>query len=164
MALASPPACAKLRAVRGGLQAGAGSVPNLRALSKARELYHVTPSLAVADAARYMSERNVGAVCVLEQNRLVGIFSERDLMKRVIAVNRDPGSTRVSEVMTAKPVVGDVQESPERCLQTMKQAGIRHLPVVEGDKLIGLVSLRDLLQGDLDEKGAEPKALQADIH
>jgi len=139
-------------------------VPNLRDLFKDRELYHVTPSLAVADAARYMSERNVGAVCVLEQNRLVGIFSERDLMKRVIAVNRDPSSTRVSEVMTAKPVVVDVQESPERCLQTMKQAGIRHLPVVEGDKLIGLVSLRDLLQGDLDEKVDELKLMQDYIH
>jgi len=139
-------------------------VPNLRDLFKDRELYHVTPSLAVADAARYMSERNVGAVCVLEQNRLVGIFSERDLMKRVIAVNRDPGSTRVSEVMTAKPVVVDVHDSLERCLQTMKQAGIRHLPVVEGDKLIGLVSLRDLLQGDLDEKVDELKLMQDYIH
>ncbi|HLD78027.1 MAG TPA: CBS domain-containing protein [archaeon] len=139
-------------------------MPNLRDLFKDRELYHVTPSLAVADAARYMSERNVGAVCVLEQNRLVGIFSERDLMKRVIAVNRDPGSTRVSEVMTAKPVVVDVHDSLERCLQTMKQAGIRHLPVVEGDKLIGLVSLRDLLQGDLDEKVDELKLMQDYIH
>ena len=139
-------------------------MPNLRDLFKDRELYHVTPSLAVADAARYMSERNVGAVCVLEQNRLVGILSERDLMKRVIAVNRDPGSTRVSEVMTAKPVVVDVHDSLERCLQTMKQAGIRHLPVVEGDKLIGLVSLRDLLQGDLDEKVDELKLMQDYIH
>src|SRR3989337_672625 len=114
MALASPPACAKLRAVRGRLQAGAGSVPNLRDLFKVRELYHVTPSLAVADAARYMSERNVGAVCVLEQNRLVGIFSERDLMKPVIAVTRDPGSTRVSEVRTAKPEVVDVHAPLQR--------------------------------------------------
>ncbi|MBI4465933.1 MAG: CBS domain-containing protein [Acidobacteria bacterium] len=139
-------------------------MPNLRDLFKDRELYHVTPSLAVADAARYMSERNVGAVCVLEQNRLVGIFSERDMMKRVIAVHRDPGSTRVAEVMTAKPVVVSIQESCETCLKVMKQAGIRHLPVVDGDKLVGLVSLRDLLQVDLSEKVDQLKLMEDYIH
>ncbi len=139
-------------------------MPKLADLFKDRELYHVAPSLSVADAARYMSERNVGAVCVLEQNRLVGILSERDLMKRVIAVNRDPGSTRVSEVMTAKPIVVEVHDSPERCLQTMKQAGVRHLPVVEGAQLVGLISLRDLLQVDLDEKVDELKHMQDYIH
>lgn len=139
-------------------------MPTLRDIFKDRELYHVGPSQTVTDAALYMSERNVGAVCVLEQNRLVGIVSERDMMKRVIAAHRDPRSTRVSEVMTIKPVVVDAHESLERCLQTMKQAGVRHLPVVEGDKLVGLVSLRDLLQSDLDEKVDELKLMQDYIH
>lgn len=137
---------------------------NLRELFQGRELYFLSPAETVADAARYMSERNVGAVCVLEKDRLVGILSERDLMKRVLAANRDPRSTKVAEVMTSKPVVVDLHDSLEKCLKVMKQAGIRHLPVIEGDRLIGLVSLRDLLQVDLSEKTEELKQMQDYIH
>ena len=137
---------------------------SLRNIFQERELYFITPDQSIADAARYMSERNVGAVCVLEGERLVGILSERDMMKRVIAPNRDPGTTRVAEVMTAKPIVVDVHESYEKCLKVMKQASVRHLPVVDGDKLVGLVSLRDLLQVDLDEKEEELKYMQDYIH
>ena len=137
---------------------------SLRNIFQERELYFITPDQSIADAARYMSERNVGAVCVLEGERLVGILSERDMMKRVIAPNRDPATTRVADVMTAKPIVVDVHESYEKCLKVMKQASVRHLPVVEGDKLVGLVSLRDLLQVDLDEKEEELKYMQDYIH
>ena len=137
---------------------------SLRDLFHDRELFFITPDQTIAEAARYMTERNVGAVCVLEGERLVGILSERDMMKRVIAPNRDPGTTRVADVMTAKPVVVDVHEGFEKCLKVMKQANIRHLPVVEGDKLVGLVSLRDLLQVDRDEKEEEIKYMQDYIH
>lgn len=136
----------------------------LREMLKDRELYFVTPAQSVADAARYMTERNVGAVCVLEAERLRGLLSERDMMKRVIAPNRDPESTRVGEVMTPQPVVVAAEEDCEKCLLVMKQAGVRHLPVVEGDKLLGLLSLRDLLQVDLDEKLEEIKLMQDYIH
>ena len=137
---------------------------NLREMFKDRELYHVSPAHSVADAACYMSERNVGAVCVLDKDRLVGILSERDMMKRVIAANRDPRATLVSEAMTPKPVVIDVTESLERCLKAMTQAGVRHLPVVEGDKLLGLLSLRDVLQVDLDDKVDQLKLMEDYIH
>lgn len=137
---------------------------SLREIFQDRELFFISPDQTVSEAARYMSERNVGAVCVLEGERLVGILSERDLMKRVIAPNRDPGSTRVADVMTTKPIVVDFHESYEKCLKVMKQAGVRHLPVVDGDKLVGLVSLRDLLQVDLDEKEEELKYMQDYIH
>lgn len=139
-------------------------MPSLRDFFKGRELYFVTPQLSVSEAARYMSERNVGAVCVLEKDRLVGIVSERDMMKRVIAANRDPGATRVADVMTPKPIMVEVHESYEHCLKVMKQAGVRHLPVVEGDHLLGLLSLRDLLQVDIDEKEEELKLMQDYIH
>ena len=132
-------------------------MPRLLDFFQGRELYFVTPEQSVAEAARYMAERNVGAVCVLEKEHLVGILSERDMMKRVIAPNRDPRSTLVSDVMTPKPVVVDAHESSEKCLKIMKQAGVRHLPVVDADKLVGLLSLRDLLQVDLDEKQEELK-------
>ncbi|MFQ5663442.1 MAG: CBS domain-containing protein [Terriglobia bacterium] len=136
----------------------------MRDILKARELYFIRPDRSVADAARYMTERNVGAVCVLDKDRLVGVLSERDMMKRVIAPNRDAQTTRVAEVMTAKPVVVEAQETCEKCLKVMKRAGIRHLPVVEGDRLLGLLSLRDLLQVDLSEKVDQLKLMEDYIH
>ncbi len=137
---------------------------HLRDIFEGRTLYFVTPEQSVADAARYMTERNIGAVCVLERDRLVGILSERNMMKRVIAPNLKPQTTRVSQVMTSNPVVVDLHENKEKCLKLMKQAGVRHLPVVDGDKLVGLLSLRDLLQVDRDEKVEELKLLQDYIH
>jgi len=139
-------------------------VANLRDIFRDREFFFVAPAQSVAEAARYMTERNVGAVCVLEEDRLVGVFSERDMMKRVIAPNRDPQATKVGEVMTPNPVVVKAGETFEKCLKVMKQAGVRHLPVVEGDKLLGLLSLRDLLQVDRDEKVEEIKLMQDYIH
>ena len=137
---------------------------SLRDFFKDRELYHVGPDHSVFDAARYMAERNVGAVCILDANRLVGIVSERDMMNRVIAAGRDPKATRVRDVMTAKPIVVDASESTEKCLKVMQQAKIRHLPVIDGDRLVGVISLRDLLQVDLDEKAEEIKLMQDYIH
>ena len=76
---------------------------------------------------------------------LAGIFSERDVMNRVVAVGRTPGTTQISEVMTPNPRAVDVDESVEECLFLMKEFGFRHLPIVSGKELKGLVSLRDLL-------------------
>ena len=137
---------------------------NLREFFKERQLYFVAPEATIFEAARYMTERNVGAVCVLEGDRLAGILSERDMMKRVIAFGHDPKTTRVREVMTAKPIVVDVNEDHQSCLKIMKQASVRHLPVVDGNQLLGVISLRDLLQVDLDEKDEELKLMQDYIH
>ena len=137
---------------------------SLREFFKNRELYHVGPDHTIFDAACFMAERNIGAACVLENDRLVGIVSERDMMNRVIAAGRDPKVTRVRDVMTAKPVIVDVHESHETCLKVMQQAKIRHLPVVDGTHLLGVISLRDLLQVDLDEKAEEIKLMQDYIH
>jgi CBS domain-containing protein len=82
---------------------------------------------------------------VLRDGELAGIFSERDVMNRVVAAGRSPGQTRVSEVMTANPQSVKADDSVEHCLFMMKEFGFRHLPIVEGKKLMGLVSLRDLL-------------------
>lgn len=129
-----------------------------------RELYYLTPNQSVSEAARYMAERNVGAVCVLDGGRLIGILSERDIMTRVVAPGRDPKATPVRDVMTENPVVVDASESYENCIRTMKAASFRHLPVVEEGKLLGLVSLRDLLQVDISEKDDEIKLMRAYIH
>ena len=129
-----------------------------------RETFHVRSEQSVRDAARYMTDRRVGAVSVLDGTRLVGVLSERDVMGRVVARQLDPDRTRVGDVMTKDLVVAQGTESHEEGLRKMKQAGCRHLPVVEGDQLVGMVSQRDLLQIDLSEKDEEIRWLNAYIH
>ena len=117
----------------------------LRELVKDRRVYSVDVGRTVLEAARYMMENNVGAVPVLRNGDLTGILSERDIMNRVVAVGRTPGTTAVSEVMTANPRAVAADESIEECLFIMREFGFRHLPIVDGKELKGLVSLRDVL-------------------
>lgn len=117
----------------------------LRELVKDRKIYSVEATRSVLEAARYMMEHNVGAVPVLRDGQLTGILSERDIMNRVVAVGRTPGTTSVSEVMTANPRAVPADESIEECLFIMREFGFRHLPIVDGKDLKGLVSLRDVL-------------------
>jgi CBS domain-containing protein len=117
----------------------------LRDLVKDRKVYSVEATRTVLEAARYMMEHNVGAVPVLRNGELTGILSERDIMNRVVAVGRMPGTTSVSEVMTANPRAVPADETIEECLFIMREFGFRHLPIVDGRELKGLVSLRDVL-------------------
>ena len=117
----------------------------LRDLVKDRKVYSIESSRSVLEAARYMMEHNVGALPVLRDGDLAGILSERDIMNRVVAVGRTPGTTEVSEVMTANPRAVAPDESIEECLFIMREFGFRHLPIVDGKQLQGLVSLRDVL-------------------
>src|SRR3981189_2193333 len=117
----------------------------LRDLLKDRKVYSIDAGRTVLEAARFMMEHNIGALPVLRNGELAGIFSERDIMTRVVAVGRTPGTTVVSEVMTANPRAVAADESIEECLFIMREFGFRHLPIVDGKQLTGLVSLRDLL-------------------
>jgi CBS domain-containing protein len=128
------------------------------------DLYHIGAEQSVREAARYMTERRVGAVSVLEGTRLVGVISERDIMGRVVAAGLDLDKTFVRDVMTTDIVVGQADDSHEDGLRKMKQAGCRHLPVIQGERLMGMVSQRDLLQVDLTEKDEEIRWLNAYIH
>jgi len=114
-------------------------------LVKDRRVYSIDADQSVLEAARFMMEHSIGALPVLRNGELVGIFSERDVMNRVVAVGRMPGTTKIAEVMTANPRGVDVGESVEECLFLMKEFGFRHLLIVSGKELKGLVSLRDLL-------------------
>lgn len=129
-----------------------------------REIYSLRTDQTIREASRYMTERRVGAVAVLEGSRLVGILSERDVMGRVVARGLDPDQTRVADVMTRDLVVGEMADSHDDGLRKMKQAGCRHLPIVDGDRLVGMVSQRDLLQIDLSQKDEEIRWLNAYIH
>lgn len=115
-----------------------------------RPLIHTERGENVRSVAKQMSEKNVGAVAVLDGGKLVGVFSERDLMKRVVAAGLNPESTKVEAVMTKDIIVGDPTDDLDDALQKMHSVGSRHLPVVENGKLIGMISLRDLLEVDDD--------------
>jgi CBS domain-containing protein len=117
----------------------------LRDIVKDRKVYSIDAASTVLEAARLMMENNIGALPVLRSGVLAGIFSERDIMNRVVAVGRTPGHTTVSEVMTANPRAVSLDETVEECLFIMHEFGFRHLPIVEGKELRGLVSLRDIV-------------------
>src|SRR5947209_10668492 len=117
----------------------------LRELIKDSRLYSVDANRTVLEAARYMLEHNIGALPVLSDGDLLGILSERDIMNRVVAVGRTPGTTAVSEVMTPNPRAVSIDESLEESLFIMREFGFRHLPILEDKEVKGLVSLRDVL-------------------
>jgi len=133
-------------------------------LIKGQETYQVELGNTVLDTVRAMVERNIGAVPVLHNNKVVGIFSERDLMRRVVAEGRDPRSTCMAEIMTDDPLTINMNEDLDTCMTLMRRHGFRHLPVCHEGQLIGMVSLRDILLHDLDEKDDEVRMMRAYIH
>jgi len=135
----------------------------VRDLLKGRPIYSVDVEQTVLEAATYMRDHNIGAIPVLRNGELAGIFSERDVMNRVVAGLRSPGLTKVSEVMTTQPRVVSGDETLENCLFIMRELGFRHLPVVDGGKVQGLISLRDILLRDLSDKDDEVQQMRAYI-
>jgi CBS domain-containing protein len=124
-------------------------------LVKDRRIYSIEADKSVLEAARFMMEHNIGALPVMRNGELAGIVSERDIMNRVVAVGRMPGTTNVSEIMTANPKSLGTQETVEDALFLMREFGFRHLPIMDGKQLKGLVSLRDLLLRYVSQKEAE---------
>jgi len=125
-----------------------------------REPYFVGDSATALDAAEYMAGRNIGAVCVLDgEDKLVGIFSERDLLKRVVVRGLDPGAVPIRDVMSEPRAVIECSETPHEALERMEKVGSRHLPVVDGDKFIGMLSMRDIMRVEISEQGAELQLL-----
>jgi CBS domain-containing protein len=133
-------------------------------LIKNQETYQADLSNTVLETVRAMVEHNIGAVPVIHNGELVGIFSERDLMRRVVAEGRDPRSTCVAEVMTEDPLTVSTSEDLGNCMALMRRHGFRHLPVCHEGQLLGMVSLRDILLHDLDEKDDEVRMMRAYIH
>ena len=124
---------------------------------KDRRVYSIDVNSTVLEAARFMMEHSIGALPVLRNGDIVGIFSERDVMNRVVAVGRMPGTTKISEVMTANPKSINVDETVDNCLFLMREFGFRHLPITDGKQLKGLVSLRDILLRYVSQKEAEAR-------
>jgi CBS domain-containing protein len=138
-------------------------MPCIYDLVKDQDTYRADVNQTVLELAQAMVERNIGAVPVLDNGKLVGIFSERDLMRRVVVAVRDPRTTQVHEVMTTDPLTVSPDESVESCMVLMHRHGFRHLPICDGGILKGVVSLRDIMLHDISEKDHEVRMMRAYI-
>jgi CBS domain-containing protein len=114
-----------------------------------REVLSVAPEDTIGEAAQRMADANVGSSVVLEHGRLIGILTERDLL-RAMAQRVHPSEARVREWMTAEPVSASESTSADEAARLMIEQGFRHLPVVDGDRTLGVVSLRDVMRHDLE--------------
>jgi len=121
-----------------------------------RDAYTIKSGTLVMNAVLFMTEKNIGAVAVLdEHNKLVGLFSERDLMKRVIAVYKDPAKVFIDDVMTKSLMTAEPETPFNVALNKMKEMNIRHMPVVKDKTLIGMISIRDLMELETQTKDEE---------
>ncbi len=136
----------------------------LRSVLHKRRVICAPPTAKVYDATVTMAEGRVGAIPILEGERLVGIFSERDLMTRVVVPGLDARETTVAEVMTSDVVTATLEEHVDRCLEKMRKVGCRHLPVIEDGRVVGVLSMRDLLRDEIEEQAHEIRNLRAYLH
>ena len=132
----------------------------LREIMRPGFIFTVEHGDAVSDAVHVMASNNVGIVSVLHRGTLIGVFSERDVVRRVVNRGLDPARTRVADVMTTELVVADAEDDCHAAMRRMDQANIRHLPVVSGDQLLSMISIRDLMRVDLEDKGEEIEYLR----
>jgi CBS domain-containing protein len=136
----------------------------VRDIIHGRELFHVEEGSTVAEVARQMAERHVGAILVLNGDQLRGVFSERDLMKRVVLEHRNPDETPVANVMSTLVVTIDELASLEDAMELMHSKNCRHLPVTRGSRVVGFLSMRDLMDHELARKNEELHHMRAYIH
>lgn len=122
---------------------------------RGQTLVTLTSAGTVAEAAKLMAERHMGAVMVVDRDRLVGIVTERDIAVRVVAAGRDPAKTKLAAVMTPDPDTLKPSHTVRAALDLMAKGGYRHLPVKRGQKLVGMVSIRDLYRAVVDQLEAD---------
>ena len=123
----------------------------IRNIMEKQKFLTAPPKTTVSDAARLMAGKNVGAILVVEGDRLVGIFSERDVVFRVIAKGLDAKTTLLAEVMTADPKTLEPGKTYGHALLLMQENGFRHVPVLENGRPIGIISSRNAMDPDLEE-------------
>ncbi len=123
-------------------------------------LWVLAPDQTVAEAVEILAGRQVGAIPIVANGRLVGIFSERDLLRRVVAAHRAPEKTLLADVMTRDPVTAVPNEERRTAIEKMQLVGCRHLPIEVGGEVIDMLSMRDLLFEELEERRAEVEELR----
>ncbi len=119
---------------------------------KGGDVYSVSPEASVLEAMKLMSDKNTGAVMVLEHGKVEGILSERDCVRRVDLHGRTAHETKVKDIMTSKVLYGQASQTLEECVAIMIDKNIRHLPVFDDQELIGLISARDALKEMVDQQ------------
>ena len=128
-----------------------------------RELYSVEPHLTAAEVAHRMAELRVGAILVIKNGELKGIFSERDFLVRVVVERRDPNQTSVGDVMTCNVATVDETATIEDAMESMRVHNCRHLPVMRNGGVTGFLSMRDLMNFALEQKTEELHHMRAYI-
>ena len=128
--------------------------------AKAPEIYAIAPDAPVIDAIRLMAEKRIGAVLVMEGTRLVGILSERDYARKIVLQGRSSGDTPVRTIMTADVISVRPDDTADHCMQLVTDQRIRHLPVLRGGEVIGVVSIGDLVKAVIEDQQVELDQLQ----
>ncbi|GAB3747975.1 CBS domain-containing protein [Lysobacter olei] len=128
--------------------------------AKSADIYSIAPSASVIDAVRLMAEHGIGALLVMEGARLVGIVSERDYARKVVLQGRASADTSVSAIMTSQLVTVRPEDTVDYCMAIVTDRRIRHLPVMRGDELVGLVSIGDLVKAVIEDQQVELDQLQ----
>ncbi len=141
-------------------------MPSVQAIlsRKGRDVVSITERESALDAAERMNQRGIGALVVLEGDRLVGIVTERDILRRVVASRREPSRTTVADILTAPVATCRLDTSLSECRAFMTTKRIRHLPVVDGGKVCGMVTIGDLLAHEVDEHQTTIEYLSHYIH
>ena|SRR5579862_748950 len=127
---------------------------------KGSQVWSIPPDALVYDAIATLSERNIGALPVTDGGKLVGVISERDYTRKVVLKGRSSKTTTVREVMSPDPVYATPTDSVEDCMRVMTEERVRHLPVVEDGKMIGIISIGDLVNWIILAQGAHIEQLQ----
>jgi CBS domain-containing protein len=131
---------------------------------KGRDVWYVSPDATVHQAVRVMCERNIGAVLVCSGGKLVGIISERDCIRRVMLPGRSSDDVLVASVMTSSLSTVNPHDSVDHCMQRMTNERLRHLPVVDDDHVVGLISIGDVVKAQLSDQEQLISGLEGYIH
>ena len=128
--------------------------------AKGRHIISISPDSSVLEAIKIMADKNIGALVVMQDDKLTGIVSERDYARKVIVKGRSSKSTQVAEIMTADVATTSSDQTVDKCMAMMTEMRIRHLPVVEDDRVIAMISIGDLVQAIIADQKEEIEHLE----
>lgn len=120
--------------------------------SKGNAIFHIMPDDSVLDAIKTMAANEIGSLLVMENGKLVGILSERDYARKVILKGKSSSETAVKEIMTAEVFCADPLQTVEQCMEMMTDKRVRHLPVLENDTVVGVLSIGDLVKAIIEDQ------------
>lgn len=128
--------------------------------AKGHDIWSIDPDASVYDAIEMMADKEIGALVVMEGDSLVGVLSERDYARKVVLQGRSSKKTKIREIMTSRVAYAKPEQSVEECMAMMTEKRVRHLPVLEGARLLGLISIGDLVKAIIEEQKHTIRALE----